>query len=155
LLTPSQIDAQLSAAGEADGRHRILYDGRISYVCSEAKALSEVSAREFAHKIRNDIEQRPERIDFVLKDVQSALERPREIRVRPRAVEAHDDTSYVMQLPDLGALAATPEKLAAGRSRRFLDFKARAVSEADARFAAVGFEAWATGSQLVAVTLPE
>jgi hypothetical protein len=39
LLSPSQIDAQLTAAGEPDGPHRILYDERTSFVCSEAPLL--------------------------------------------------------------------------------------------------------------------
>jgi hypothetical protein len=84
-----------------------------------------------------------------------ALEREREVRVRPAALEPHGDTPYVMQSPTVGELASAPEHLAADRSRRFSEFQERAVSEPDARFAALGFEAWATGSQLVAVTLPK
>ena len=94
-------------------------------------------------------------MDFALKDVQFAIERQREIRARRTSVQSHDDASYVIRISETGELAPTQEKLAAGRSRRFLQFKARAASESDARFAALGFEAWATGSQLLAVTLPD
>jgi hypothetical protein len=155
LLTPRQIDAQLAAAGEPDGPHRILYDGWTSFVCSEAKELIEVRAGDLAHKIRTDIEQRSKRMDLALRDVHSALERQREIRVRPPTLEPHGDTPYVMRAQTPGELASSPEHLAADRTRRFSDFQARAVSEPHARFAALGFEAWATGSQLVAVTLPK
>jgi hypothetical protein len=75
--------------------------------------------------------------------------------VRPPRLEADADTPYVMQAPISGELASALENLAAGRSHRFSDFQARAVSEPHARFAALGFEAWAIGSQLVAVTLPK
>jgi hypothetical protein len=156
LLSPSQIDAQLRAVGAPDGRHRVLYDERTSFVCSEAKELTEVRARDLAHKIRTDIEQRSRRMDLVLRDVHLALEREREIRVRPPTAEPHGDTPFVMQSPTSGELASAPEHLLADRSRRFSEFQERAVSEPHARFAALGFEAWATpGSQLVAVTLPK
>ena len=155
LLSPSQIDAQLEAAGEPDGHHRILYDGRTSFVCSEPKELTEVKAGYFARKIRTDIEQRSRRMDLAVRDVHLALERQRKIRVRPPTLEPHGDIPYVMQAPASAELAPTPEHLAAGRSRRFSEFQERAVSEPHARFAALGFEAWATGSQLIAVTLPK
>lgn len=152
LLSPSQIDTQLTAAGEPDGPHRILYDGLASFVCSEARELIEVRAADFAHKVRTDIDQRSRRMDLALVDVQAAIERPREIRVRPRDTDA--DSKYVMQLPSPGELEPPQEHLSASRSRRFAAFRDRAVSEPDARFAALGFEAWAKGSQLIAVTLP-
>lgn len=155
LLSPFEIDTQLMTAGEPDGPHRILYDGGTSFVCSEARELMEVSAGEFANKVRTDIEQQSRRMDLALRDVHLALERQREIRVRPPTLEPHGEAPYVMQVAAPGELASTPERLAADRSRRFSDFQARAVSEPDARFAALGFEAWATGSQLVAVTLPK
>jgi hypothetical protein len=155
LLSPSQVDAQLTAAAEPDGRHRVLYDGWTSYVCSEARELIEVRAGDLAHKIRTGIEQQSRRMDLAIRDVHLALERQREIRVRPPTLEPHGDTPYVMQAPVSGELASGSEHLVAGRLRRFSDFRARAVSEPHARFAALGFEAWATGSQLVAVTLPE
>ena len=154
MLSPSQIDAQLTAAGEPDGPHRVLYDGWTSFVCSEARELNEVRARDLAHKIRTDIEQRSRRMDVVIRDVRLALERQREVRVRPPTLEPHGDRLYVMQAPTPGELASAPEHLSAGRSRRFADYQERAVSEPDAQFAALGFETWATGSQLVAVTLP-
>ena len=94
-------------------------------------------------------------MDLALKDVHLAIERQREIRVRSPTEEPHGDTPYVMQVPTAGEFASAPEHLAASRSRRFLDFLARAVSEPHARFAALGFEAWAIGSQLVGVTLPK
>ena len=152
LLSPAEIDAQLATAGEPDGRHRVLYDNRTSFVCSEARELIEVRATKLAHKVRTDIEQRSRRMDLALRDVHLALEREREIRVGAPTSEPHGDTRYIMQPPIPGEFAAAPEHLAADRSRRFLEFKDKAASETDARFAALGFEAWATGSQLIAVT---
>jgi hypothetical protein len=93
-------------------------------------------------------------MDHALQEVYSALERQRQIRVRPPTVEPHGDTGLEMQAPTFGELATGPERLAAGRARRFSEFQARAVTQADAHFAALGLEAWAIGSQLVAVTLP-
>jgi hypothetical protein len=61
----------------------------------------------------------------------------------------------VLQTAGQAELSERPDHLSADRSRRFEDFRQRAVSEADARFAAVGFEAWAMGSQLLAVTLAD
>jgi hypothetical protein len=154
LLSPSQIDVQLTAAGEPDGNHRILYDGSNSFVCSEAKHLLETRSRDLAQKVRTDIEQRPRRMDAAIRDVQLSLEIQREIRVPPNAEEEHPDGTYIMQLPLPGELASSRAVFAAGRSRRLSDFRARAESEPNAQFAALGFEAWAIGSQLLAVTLP-
>jgi len=154
LLSPSEIDAKLAAGGEPDGPHRILYDGMTSFVLSEAKELSEVRATDLARKVQTRIEQRSQRMDLALSDVQVALERQREIRVRPPAPEEHADVPYVMRVTGSAELAATPDRIAADRSRRYEEFRHRAASEADARFAVLGFEAWAIGSQLIAVTLP-
>lgn len=155
LVSPAQIDAQLAAAGEPDGWHRIVYDRSTSFVFSEAKELNEVKARDLAGKIRTEIEQRSRRMDLVIRDVHLALERQREIRVRPRATERHAETAYVMRAPQPAELASAPARILADRSRRFSEFQANAASETDARFAALGFEAWATGTQVVAVTLPK
>jgi hypothetical protein len=92
-------------------------------------------------------------MDRALSDVQLALERQREIRVRPHMREEHPDVPYVMRVTGPAELAAAPDRVAADRSRRFEEFRHRAASESDARFAALGFEAWAIGSQLIAVTL--
>lgn len=155
LLSPSQIDAELMGAGEPDGPHRILYDGLKSFVCSEPRELIEVSARDLAHKVRTDIERRSRRMDVALRDVHLALERQREIRVRRPTSETDREIPYVMQLAMPGELATSWDHLAADRSRRFSHFRDRAVSESDAQFAILGFEAWAIGSQLLAVTIPK
>jgi hypothetical protein len=117
--------------------------------------LSEVKAEDLARKIRVEIEHRSRPLDAVLRDVYLATERHREIRVRPSSAEAAGDAAYVIRAPHAPELAPGPERLHAERSRRFSEFHAKAASETDARFAALGFEAWAMGSQLVAVTLPK
>jgi hypothetical protein len=159
LIGPSEIDAQLAAAGEPDGSHRIVYDLGTSFVFSEAKELLEVKAEDFAAKIRGEIERRSQQMDVALQGLYLALEHRRHIRARPRPSERRGETAeepaYVMRASDEGELASPPQDLVAERSRRFLEFRARATTEADARFAALGFEAWATGAQLIAVTLPK
>jgi hypothetical protein len=155
LMRPSEIDAQLVAGQQPDGSHRILYDDWTSYVCSEARELTEVTVTDFANKVRFHIEQLSRQMGVALGDVQQALARRREVRVHWPESETHPDTPFVMHLPPLAELASPPERLAAGRARRFAEFQERAATESDARFAALGFEAWATGSQLVAVTLPK
>jgi hypothetical protein len=62
-------------------------------------------------------------MDLALRDVYLTLERPREIRVSPPALEPHDDRPYVMRAPTPGELASAPEQLAAGRSCRFSDYQ--------------------------------
>ncbi len=153
LLSPLKIDSALAAAGEPDGFHRILYDEQTSYVCSEARELAEVRARDFAQKVRADIGERSTRLDVALREVHSAAERRREIRIRPPKSESRDDAPYALQVPMPGELAPASEHLSADRSRRFSEFRSRA-DEPNARLAALGFEAWATGCQLIAVTLP-
>lgn len=155
LVSPSEIDARLAAAGEPDGSHRIVYDRSNAFVFSEVKELSEVKARDLAGKVRAEIEQRPRRMDLLLRDVHAALERRREIRAKPRKAERGHDAPYFMRAQEPAELASTPERLIASRARRFSEFRAKAATEADAWFAALGFEAWVTGAQLVAVTLPK
>jgi hypothetical protein len=155
LLRPSEIDDELASAGEVDGPHRVLYDDFTSLVLSEPRELTEVRAAEFAGQVRSQILHRSRRMDLMLGDVYQALERPREVRIRPPNPEEQSEGAYVKRFSDPAELSPSPSHLSADRSRRFSEFQQRAATEADARFAALGFEAWAVGSQVIAVTLPE
>jgi hypothetical protein len=154
LLRPSEIEDELASAGEVDGLHRVLYDDATSFVLSEARQLAEMRSTEFAHAVRDQIERRPRRMDLIIGDVYQSLERPREVRMPPPKAEESSERPYVKRTPDPAELSPSPTHLSADRSRRLSEFQQRAASEADARFAALGFEAWAVGSQVIAVTLP-
>jgi hypothetical protein len=154
LLRPSKIENELASAGEVDGLHRVLYDDENAFVLSEAKQLTEMRSTELAHAVRDQIERRPRRMDLILGDVYQSLERPREVRMHPPNPEEVSDGFYVKRTPEPAELSPSPTHLRADRSRRFSEFQQRAASEADAKFAALGFEAWAVGSQVIAVTLP-
>ena len=156
LLPPSKIDSELASGGEVDGPHRILYDDSSSFVLSEPRELTEVKASALANRVRSQIEHRSRRMDLILGDVYRSLERPREVRVRrPPNPEEKSESTYTTEVLGPAELSPPLHHLSAGRSRRFSEFRQRAVSEADARFASLGFEAWAVGSQVIAVTLPK
>jgi hypothetical protein len=60
-----------------------------------------------------------------------------------------------MSFPLAGELSPSREQIAAGRRQRLEALRAKAASDDDAMFAAVGLEMWAIGAQLIAVTLGE
>jgi hypothetical protein len=153
LMKPSEIDTQLDAGKEPDGLHRIVYDRSKAFVFSHARELAEVKARDLATKIRGEIERRSRRMDIALQEAHEAIDRQRMIRVREDNRDEGAEETYVKRVPNTAELATDPQRVVAERSRRFSEFRGRAVTEADARFAVIGLEAWAAGAQLVAVTL--
>jgi hypothetical protein len=152
LIGPSQIDAKLAMQREPDGWHRVVYDRSSVYVCSERGQVEEVRAKNFAEIIRTHIMQHSQRTDDALKRVYKSLERRREIRVEQPG-EADEKKAIVLTTAAPPELASTADRLASDRNRRLDGFRSIATNEGDAIFAAVGVEAWASGSQLVAVTL--
>jgi hypothetical protein len=152
LVRPSEIRAKLDSQGEPDGWHRVVYDRSSVHICSKPMELNEVASEEIAQTVRAHIMRRGERADIALRNVYDSLGRRREIRSQrqgdteekkagrpPRAIE-----------PEFGS---SPGQLAADRHIRLQRFRASAETEGAAVFAAVGVEAWAVGSQLIAVTL--
>jgi hypothetical protein len=94
-----------------------------------------------------------ERTDIALKEVRAGLDRVREIsRSAMSEDEAPDSRTSFALAPEF---SRPREQIAAGRHHRLETLRAKAASEADAIFAAVGLEMWAVGAQLIAVTLGE
>jgi hypothetical protein len=145
LIRPSQIEFKLARRGEPDGWHKVIYDQYSVHVCSEAERIEEVRASELAANIRSYIQHRSETMEAALRHVYTSLSRRREIRLEERA-EPSDIVRLEMMRP-------APDLIMADRSRRLESLHARAATEGDALFAAIGLEAWAVGTQLLAVTL--
>ena len=137
LLRPSEIEEKLADQGVADGWHRVVYDQSTVFVFSEPIPLHEQNAGDIARMIRVKIDEHRERADVVMKEIQAGLNRIREIRRPTRAPE----------------FSPSRDQIVAGRGHRLEALRARAATEADAIFAAVGLELWAIGAQLIAVTL--
>jgi hypothetical protein len=155
LIRPSEIDSKLGANGEPDGMHRVVYDGSRVYVCSKPLEVDEVRPSVLAHQVLGHISSRDERMDNVLKRALESFNRRREIRMPSHKEEEPDAEAFEVAAPSelpSDRMAPSPEQLAAARQLRLAAFRHKAQSEADAFFAAVGFEAWAAGSQLIAVT---
>lgn len=145
LLPPSRIDSKLKAKGEPDGWHRVVYDRSRIHVLSEPQEVEATTPEALAYAIRARIEQREQGLGEVLRHVYGSLESRREIR-RDEGEEAPDAESA----PEL---ASSPSRLASDRRGRLERFRGIAEREEDAVFAALGVEAWAAGSQLIAATL--
>jgi hypothetical protein len=137
LLRPSEIEEKLADQGVADGWHRVVYDQSTVFVFSEPIPLNEQNAGDIARMIRVKIDEHRERADVVMKEIQAGLNRIREIRRPTRAPE----------------FSPPRDQIVAGRGHRLEALRARAATEADAIFAAVGLEMWAIGAQLIVVTL--
>lgn len=153
LLRPSEVEAKLASQGLPDGWHRIIYDQSSVFVCSEPTQLDEQNAADVARAVRAKIDERLERIDVAVKEVQAGLGHIREIR-RPTISEDETPDSRT-SFPLAAEFSPSREQIAAGRRQRLEALRAKAASEADAMFAAVGLEMWAIGAQLIAVTLGE
>jgi hypothetical protein len=135
--------------------HRVVYDRSRVYVCSKPLEIGEVRPSVLAHQVLGHISSRDERMDNVLKRALESFRRRREIRMPSPKEEEPDAEAFVVEAPSelpSDRMAPSPEQLAAARQLRLAAFRHKAESEADAFFAAVGFEAWAAGSQLIAVT---
>jgi hypothetical protein len=152
-LRPSEIEEKLADQGVADGWHRAVYDQSTTFVFSEPIRLNEQNAGEIASTVRVKIDEHRERADVVMKEIQASLDRIREIRHPTRSDdEAPDPASYFAAAPKL---CLSRDQIVAGRRHRLEALRARAATEADAIFAAVGLEMWAIGAQLITVTLSD
>jgi hypothetical protein len=145
LLPPSRIETKLQANGERDGWHRIVYDRSRVYVYSEPQEVDAVKAKDLTSIVRTRIEQSGQSLRETLHRVYGSLERRREIRRGDG--DRPSDVEYTAEL------APSPRRLTSDRLRRLERFRAIAATESDAEFVALGVEAWAAGSQLIAVTL--
>jgi len=145
LIRPSQIQSKLVRRGEPDGWHKVVYDQYSVHVCSDAEQIEEVRVSQLASVIRSRIQHRSETVEAALRHVYTSLSHRREIRLEERAAP-----SDIVQLE---MMRSAPDLIMADRSRRLESLRARAATEGDALFAVIGLEAWAVGTQLLAVTL--
>jgi hypothetical protein len=136
-----------------DGWHRIVYDQSSVFVCSEPIRLDEQDAGDVAAAIRVKIDERMERTDVALKEVQAGLDHIRVIRQPTKSEDETPDSQTSFALA--AELSPSREQIAAGRRQRLEALRAKAASEVDAIFAAVGLEMWAIGAQLIVVSLGE
>ena len=74
------MPVDLHPEGEPDGWHRIAYDERQVFVCSQPIRLEEQPAELLAQAVRDEIEHHPVHIAYALKDVYSSLSGRRDIR---------------------------------------------------------------------------
>lgn len=151
LIAPSEIDTKLVSSEEPDGFHKIVYDEDHVYVCSEAKQVKELSVDDIASRLEATIRERDQPIRYALKDVFESFGRRRDIRRAPVEEQTEPDGISIKQAI-LDTAGRSPAQIARERERRLDSFRERAKTEDDAMFAAVGFETWAAGTQLIAVT---
>jgi hypothetical protein len=147
LLRPSEIEKKLADQDVADGWHRVVYDLSTVFVYSEPILLNEQNAGDIARTIRVKIVDHRERVDVVMKEIQAGLDRIREIR-RPTRLD--DEAPAAAR-----EFSSSREQIVASRGHILEALRAKAATEADAIFAAVGLELWAIGAQLIAVTLDD
>ena len=147
MVAPSAIRTALVAAGQPDGRHKIVYDRVRAYVCSKPSPLDVISRADLGGKVRQDIRERGETLGESLRRVLVGFDERFSIRRAKERPKAEDDRhvyavpSYEGRQPQL-------------RAQRLDRLRGRAKTEDEAIALAVGAEAWALGAQLVMVTDP-
>lgn len=164
ILKPSEIDMAMTRQSMSDGLHRVVYDKVNVYVCSEPAQVQETSLLSFAERLKSIIISRKQPLGDALKVVHESLSKNRELRM-PIPVEADsmpymdDSKASITVKPSLmfseSAQNLSPHGISMERQRRLGLLRENTKSEAEALFAAIGTEAWATGSQLIALTLDD
>jgi len=140
LLSPTQIERALTAQPSPAGYHKVLYDDTAAHVCSDPVELIPVRASDFPHAFEARVRGSETRIEVALQNVLEGLDVERSIEI--------SESSGI----DFGSRRATIQRLREARQLRLSDIRARARSQQDATFAALGMEAWSLGAQLIAVT---
>jgi hypothetical protein len=152
MMRPSNIDGKLRAQGEPDGPHKVVYDTRRVYVFSAPIQVGESRKEDVSRSIKEVVKEREEPMGSALKRILNSFSERREIRL---ASDAEPATAYSSL-----AAASSPREIGRSfqemkreRTERLQALGSRSRTEEDAIFASVGIETWASGSQLVAVTL--
>lgn len=151
LIKPSEIDGKLQVQGEPDGWHKIVYDGYCVYVCSAPKQVAESRFEDIGRNLLLGLEGCDETIGTALKRVFDSFSQRRNIR-RAMSETPLPDNDLLLEAMQPEEFGRTSEQMVLERTRRLEALRALAITEDDAMFAAVGLEAWAAGSQLLAVT---
>lgn len=148
IVSPSEIRRTLDAHSVPDGDHKVVYDERRAYLCSEPVEITAVDASDLAGKVRTHVESRGFPIAEVLEEVFEGFEDRSAVR-RPRTTESRDD-------PDRPIYGIPSDEGRQPRLRRDrLDrILASGRNREEAIALAVGAEAWSSGAQLIFVTEP-
>ncbi|MGS1096332.1 hypothetical protein ACVCNR_17370 (plasmid) [Aquamicrobium terrae] len=94
IVSPGEIRRALDAHSVPDGAHKIVYDARSAYLCSEPLELASIRPSDLAGKLRAHVESRETPIGEVLEGVFAGFENRSAIRP-PRASEDRDDPDRV------------------------------------------------------------
>lgn len=151
MIAPSQVRDALVAKSLPDGHHRIVYDGNQVHVCSEPTEISEARPRHIVQKIETRVRTDEVTLGSLVNRLYEGLENRSAVRrVSPDVSPDHDEEAAAE--PELALDQRTPPQTTRlDRNRRLAEFAERARSREDAVAAAVGFEFWSLGIQLLFV----
>jgi hypothetical protein len=149
MITPGQIRQALLSKGLPDGPHRIVYDRNSAHVCSEPVEVSEARPQHIAHTIGTRVRADETNLGRLVHQLYDGLENRSAIRREsPDIMPEHEEeaTEEPTQAMDRRAPEQTTRL---ERNRRLIALKERARSSDDAVAAALGFEFWTLGIQLL------
>lgn len=154
MVTPREIRDALVLSATPDGPHRVVYDTRTAYVCSEPMAIRAVRPDELADKTGRQARAEGETLGNKVRRIYAGLGDRAAIR-RDRVPSSGQDQQADRGegLPDIATLklderapfAFTRDR----RSHRLETLLERSRSEEDAIAAALAVEFWGLGIQLL------
>lgn len=154
LVRPTWIRDALVAQGEPDGRHRIVYDQKRVYVCSEPKEIERLDPAHLGAAIRGSIAERKRKLSEVTRDVFSGLKRRGDIRRRFESSQPSAESDESEGVFETSSFMAVPHRDPnKARDVRVEKLRGRSKSEDDAFAAAIGIEAWSLGIQMILACL--
>lgn len=148
MITPSEVRQALSSKSLPDGPHRIVYDKNRAHVCSEPIEVSEARPQLFAHSIATKVRDGEATLGRLVHQLYDGLENRSTIRREASdIVSEHEDASTE---PAEALDRRSPERVTQlERNRRLAELKERARSLNDAVAAALAFEFWSLGIQVL------
>jgi hypothetical protein len=149
MITPGEIRQALLSRGLPDGPHRIVYDRSRAHVCSEPIEVSDVRPQHIAHTIGTRIRADEVTLGRLVHQLYDGLENRSTIRREsPDRMSEHDEETTAEPARALDQRA--PEQITRHeRDLRLTAFRNRARSLDDAIAAALAFEFWSLGIQLL------
>ena len=149
MITPGQIRQALLSKSLPDGPHRIVYDKDGAHVCSEPVQVREARPELIAHAIGTRVRTDEANLGRLVHQIYDGLENRSAVRREsPDIIFEHGEEATVETAQAMDERA--PEEVTRlERNRRLTELKARARSSEDAVAAALGFEFWSLGIQLL------
>lgn len=151
MVRPNDIRVALDSKGMPDGQHRIVYDNSRTHVCSTPVSIRSFApgllAESVSTRVRQDsasLEQNIRKVYGGLED-RSSIRRPQSDSATPEENPDRRDETADRPLDE----RASRDTMVSGRIRRLAQLRERAASENDAITAALGFELWGLGIQLL------